>query len=127
MTHRITSRPRAEMKRRAAFLLFSLVAGMLGGLVVPVQAGRAPDPVCWFSADASTLYASGLPTNDTFSVTYSPYPAGTHLTTTDGTFSTATDRTAPLTAYFWERGGGKSLMKVGAQLNDYHLIATCSA
>lgn len=72
------------------------------------------------------LSATGLPTDDTFAVTFELYPVGTTMTTADGTWSATFAVAGPTTAYFWERGGGKSLLPVPRQLKDYKVIAYCS-
>ena len=90
-------------------------------LWAPPVAGKG-EAACWF--EAGTLYAQGLPTTYPFAWTPTPYPVGTTLLTTDGTYSIQTSATS---AYFWVRGHGPSLIKAGPQLNDYHVIAICEA
>lgn len=108
----------------------------LGGLLLalclatPVSAAKAPPTLCWFDPNpttgATTLYVTGLPTNDTYAITWDLHPVGTTRTTEDGTVTIPLVLAESRTAYVWQRGGGKSLFKAGPQLNDYHVIAYCS-
>jgi hypothetical protein len=91
-------------------------------LAFPLMAAKPTTAECWFSD--GWLYASGLPTDRELSVTSEFYPSGVSWKTPDGTFAAQTSITS---AYFWSRGGGPSLRKPGAQLNDYRLLAECFA
>ena len=78
--------------------------------------------------DTYTLSAVNLPTGVDIAVTYTPYPVGGGFQTQDGTYSfTRSDFpiavTPPeaVTAYFWTRGKGKSLIKPGPQLGGFHI------
>lgn len=86
-------------------------------LAFPLMAAKPTTAECWF-ADG-WLYATGLPTDRELAVTSEFYPSGVSWTTPDGTFARETWATS---AYFWSRGGGPSLRKPGAQLNDYRLL-----
>ena len=94
----------------------------LAVLALSSLAAKPPETTCWF-ADGY-LYATGLPTTYPFAVTQDPYPTGTTQWSVDGTLAAPSGAT---TAYFWVRGHGPSLIKAGAQLNDYHVIAMCAA
>lgn len=107
-------------------------------LAAPVAAAPAPAPACRFDpalispGQTFVLSAENLPVSKPFAFTFEPYPIGTSLLTADGTFSinltfTPVEPVETLTAYFWVRGGGKSLIKSGPQLNDYRVVAMCSA
>jgi len=102
-----------------------LIVVVLAALALASPASARTEPVCWFTADPLTLNASGLPTTP-FGVSFDPFPMTSTLTSIDGTFSMPVYRTPPLTAYFWQRGHGPSLLKPGPGLNDYHVIALCS-
>jgi hypothetical protein len=91
-------------------------------LAFPLMAAKPTTAECWF--EDGWLYASGLPTTYPYSVTSEPYPTGTTQWSADGTLAVETWATS---AWFWVRGHGKSLIKAGPQLNDYHLIAECHA
>lgn len=100
-------------------LLFSLVAAK------PLQA----DPYCSLQdlgAGNILVNAYNLPTDEPLTITTSLYPIGGGTIYPTGTFSLILYATPPVTVYIWERGGGKSLIKPGPGLNDYHVIAYCS-
>jgi hypothetical protein len=106
----------------AACLLSALL--VLAGLYVAASAiaAKTSAATCWFAS--GTLYAVGLPIDVAFSVTSDAIPTGTTLYSADGAFETPTWASR---AYFWVRGHGPSLLKPGAGLNDYHLVAYCEA
>ena len=117
----------SNMKKMFTAILLSLL------MATTAFAAKAPPAECSWSPNAiaagqaSVMNATGLPTNDTIAFTWEPYPIGTTLRT-DGTYSiTWTFSSAGnYTLYIWQRGGGKSLIKAGPQLNDYRVIAICS-
>ena len=105
------------MKRLAASIGLVLIVSS------PVVGGQRQEPSC--SLTPTLLSAVDLPIDISFGFTFQPYPS-VGLRTQDGTFSREGTYIAPLTAYFWVRGHGPSLIKAGPQLNDYHVIAICS-
>lgn len=98
----------------------------------PVSAAASPDPSCsWTpssvaSGEVSTATVINMPTDRLFTYTFSPYPRGVTLSTTDGTYSVEWIVGETTTIYFWTRGGGGGLFKPGKQLNDYHPVAICT-
>lgn len=101
---------------RALLLLALIALGSSSAFAAKTTAA------CWFSA--GWLYAEGLPTTYPYSVTSEPYPTGTTQWSADGTLAVQTWATD---AFIWVRGHGPSLIKAGPALNDYHVIAMCSA
>jgi len=96
-------------------------------LAATLLAAKAPAPACSITPTADpavwTLTAWNLPTNDELGFSPDLYPimgvsAPTGTLTRDWWYPQV---------YVWERGGGKSLIKPGPGLNDYHVIAFCSA
>lgn len=117
------------MRRLLAATLGSvLVAGLLVGTTL---AAKAVAPSCSFDpsvvpeGQGSLLTAINLPVGAEIRLSFNDlYPYGGWVED-DGTFQYPNAGPAPMTAYFWRRGHGKSLIKPGQQLNDYHVIAYC--
>ena len=111
------------------------VALLLFAIPAVEAAPPGPAPSCWWDPatveinEPAMLRAQNLPTNDTFSFTFQPIPVGTTRTTSDGTFEwgpISMSEQTTLTAYFWQRGGGKSLIELPAGYKDYKAIAICA-
>jgi hypothetical protein len=109
-------------RRLGFFLVVAILALFILAATAATVRAKPAAAQCWF-ADGY-LYATGLPTTYPYSVTSEPYPSGTTSWSVDGTLAVLTWATD---AFFWVRGHGKSLIKAGPQLNDYHLIAECHA
>jgi hypothetical protein len=93
---------------------------LAAALASPVSAAPRPTPSCYITD--GILYAVNLPIDEPLAFTNTLYPSGVGWRTQDGT---ATFPVSVSPVYIWQRGGGKSLLKAGPQLNDYHVIAVC--
>ena len=97
----------------------------------PVLAAASPNPTCTLTGSPVVLSAINLPNDTLLGLTLypgepvNPRPGGGFVTT-DGTYTETLSMTPPITAYFWQRGHGPSLIKLGPQLNDYKVIAICA-
>jgi hypothetical protein len=106
-------------------ILLSLALSL--SLVTPVLAAPTKvTPSCTISGSPLVLRAINLPDNP-LAITSDPYPTGVGIYAVNGTLTITLAASPPITIYIWQRGGGPSLIKAGAQLNDYHVIAICTA
>lgn len=106
---------------------------LVAALVTTASAAPKPDTACWFmpnqiaAGGTWTMTAVNLP--DEYAATWGPsfgWPLDPAVSSLPGTAIWVGIATNDAIAYIWQRGGGRSLIKAGPRLNDYHVIAMCS-
>lgn len=121
------------MSRRAISVVCLAVVAVLAVAGLANAAPR-PTPSCSFTPSAiaagevTTLSAVDLPTDTRIGYSFRSYDPSVFWVVPEGAFSITGVWPLPhgeTTAYIWTRGRGKSLIKAGPGLNDYHVIAMC--
>jgi len=99
------------------------------GLGLGLISAKAPTPECHISEPSFVLNGLHIPTDRPTRITFSLGDAGGgQFISTDGTLTIPIFKEAPFTAYLVQRGGRNwTDLKLGSQLNDYHIVAYCEA
>lgn len=120
--------PNQQRVMYAVALCLVIVGAIALVLAYDAMAARRPEAACSWTpgtvapGETARLDAWNLP--DEWTLTWEPYPRG--VGDAPPTYSQEWTITEDRTAYFITRGGGKSLIKLGPQLSDYHVVAMCS-